>query len=281
MSYYVDLPPVVKDVRIFTPDTDHPNGWGTVLIGGFRLGGSCGACTAGGGGPTMTVNISGTNYDFYSAYFVLDITNPEVQPKLLWSFSKSDLGLTTSVPTVVRVTPTADFHADKTNAKWFMVVGSGPTGYDGRAGQWSKLFVDQHGHRPGTANSLVTTLLVGNGTVNGFIGDMKSLDRNLDYRTDVVYFGRAMNNTSPWHGKIYRLTMGSALPFGGATDPNNWGVAGTGSAAGYRVPTEILGYLWVSPLTEMGPVLAAPATAVDDTSKVWVFVWKRTLLCRR
>jgi type IV pilus assembly protein PilY1 len=267
-TYYVDLPPVVKDVRIFTPDTDHPNGWGTVLIGGFRLGGSCGACTAGGGGPTMTVNISGTNYNFYSAYFVLDITNPEVQPKLLWSFSKSDLGLTTSVPTVVRVTPTADFHADQANAKWFMVVGSGPTGYDGRTNQWSKLFVMNMATGPGTANSLVTTLPVG--FVNAFVGDMKALDRNLDYRTDVVYFGRAMSNTMPWHGKIYRLTMGSTLPFGGATDPSNWGIAGTGPAAGSRVPTEILD-TFGSPLTEMGPVLAAPATAVDDTSKVWVF----------
>ena len=269
--YYVDLPPVVKDVRIFTPDADHPNGWGTVLIGGFRLGGSCQACTAAGGAPKMTVNISGTNYDFYSAYFVLDITNPEVQPKLLWSFSKNDLGLTTSVPTVVRVNPAGDFHADNTNAKWFMVAGSGPTGYDGRAGQISKLFVINMATGPGAANSLVNTLIVGNGTVNGVVGDMKSLDRNLDFRSDVVYFGRAMNNTSPWHGKIYRLTMGSSLPFGGATDPNTWGVAGTGSAAGYRVPTEVLD-TFGSPVTEMGPVLAAPATAVDDTSKVWVFV---------
>ena len=31
--YYVDLKPTVTDVRIFTPDADHPNGWGTVLIG--------------------------------------------------------------------------------------------------------------------------------------------------------------------------------------------------------------------------------------------------------
>ncbi|MEK6618390.1 MAG: hypothetical protein AABY90_06825, partial [Nitrospirota bacterium] len=42
--YYVDLKPKVTDARIFTPDADHPNGWGTILIGGFRMGGSCGAC---------------------------------------------------------------------------------------------------------------------------------------------------------------------------------------------------------------------------------------------
>ncbi|MEK6617929.1 MAG: hypothetical protein AABY90_04465, partial [Nitrospirota bacterium] len=101
--YYVDLKPKVTDARIFTPDADHPNGWGTILIGGFRMGGSCKACTAGTGAPEMKVNIGGTDHFFYSAYFVLDITNPEADPKLLWSFSYQDLGLTTSYPAVVRV----------------------------------------------------------------------------------------------------------------------------------------------------------------------------------
>ena len=104
--YYVDLKPKVTDVRIFTPDADHPNGWGTILIGGFRMGGSCGACTAASGAPPMTVTAdfgSGTQTrTFYSAYFVLDITNPEVSPKLLWVFTDSTLGLTTSYPAVVR-----------------------------------------------------------------------------------------------------------------------------------------------------------------------------------
>jgi type IV pilus assembly protein PilY1 len=44
--YYVDLKPKITDARIFPPDADHPNGWGTILIGGMRLGGSCGACTS-------------------------------------------------------------------------------------------------------------------------------------------------------------------------------------------------------------------------------------------
>jgi type IV pilus assembly protein PilY1 len=128
----------------------------------------------------------------------------------------------------------------------------------------------------------VNTLIVGNGDASppyngyGIVGDMKAVDRNLDFRTDVVYFGRAMNNTTPWHGKIYRLALGTVLPFGGATDPNNWGVAGTSFASGYRQPTEILDYFatttFGSSTVQMGPVLAAPATAVDDASKLWVFV---------
>ena len=37
--YYVDLKPRIADVKIFTADSTHINGWGTVLIGGMRLGG--------------------------------------------------------------------------------------------------------------------------------------------------------------------------------------------------------------------------------------------------
>src|SRR5204863_2684291 len=92
--YYVDLTPKVTDVRIFTPDADHPGGWGTILIGGFRFGGSCGACSAGTGGRPLSVTAnfgsgSNTTRTFYTAYFVLDITNPDADPKLLWSFSDS------------------------------------------------------------------------------------------------------------------------------------------------------------------------------------------------
>ena len=105
------------------------------------MGGSRGACVAGSGAPPMTVNISGTNYNFYSAYFALDVTNPEVQPKLLWSFSSSGLGLSTSVPAIVRVNPNGDAKASNTNAKWYMVAGSGPTGYGATTSQSSKIYV--------------------------------------------------------------------------------------------------------------------------------------------
>jgi hypothetical protein len=37
--YYVDLKPKVFDAKIFTPDANHPEGWGTVLVCGMRLGG--------------------------------------------------------------------------------------------------------------------------------------------------------------------------------------------------------------------------------------------------
>jgi type IV pilus assembly protein PilY1 len=260
-TYYVDLPLKVADVRTFTPDADHPNGWGTILIGGFRMGGSCGACTAGSGAPPLTVNVSGTNYTFYSSYFAMDITNPDA-PKLLWSFSSSDLGLTTSVPGVVRVNPAADPKASNTNAKWYVVAGSGPTGYDASVAQSGKIFVIDL-----ASGSLVTSYSAG--TWNSYIGDMTAFDRDLDYRHDVVYFGRVINDgTLPWRGKIYRLTMGAGgatEKFGTVTSPTQWGIS-SGSA---RVPTEMLDTFLSG--AEMGPVATAPSVTVDDAANVWVF----------
>ena len=78
------------------------------------------------------------------------------------------------------------------------------------------------------------------GSLNSFIGDMSAFDRDLDYRHDVVYFGRVINDGAlPWRGKIYRLTMGaggSTAKFGTVTSPTQWGIS-SGSA---RVPTEML-----------------------------------------
>ena len=263
-TYFDAQPLKVVAARIFTADTDHPNGWGTVLIGGFRMGGSCGACTAGNGAPPLIVNIGGTDYTFYSAYFALDVTVP-TSPKLLWSFSRSDLGLATSVPAVVRVNPGADVKTSNTNAKWFMVVGSGPTGYGATVSQSAKLFVVNL-----ATGSLATTFSVG--SWNSFIGDMTSFDKNLDYRHDAVYFGRVIDDGSlPWRGKIYRLTMGpgrvagSPVPFGEETNPAQWGIL----SGGNRVPTEMLDTFLSG--AEMGPVAAAPGVTLDDAANVWVF----------
>ena len=198
----------VADVRIFTADTDHPNGWGTILIGGFRMGGSCGACVAGTGAPPMTVNIGGTNYNFYSAYFAMDVTNPD-SPRLLWSFSSSDLGLSTSVPAVVRVNLAADAKASNTNAKWYMVVGSGPTGYDASVAQARKCLPSISRRDRGSSNKFGD--LIFHRVGNSYIGDITAFDRDLDYRHDAVYFGRVINDgTPPLEGKVYRLTMGPA-----------------------------------------------------------------------
>jgi len=271
--YYVDLKPTVADVRIFTPDADHPNGWGTVLIGGFRMGGSCGNCASGTGAPPMTVSISGTPRTFYSAYFVLDITNPDVNPKLLWSFSNAGLGLTTALPTVMRVSPTADSKIDNTNAKWMVLFGSGPNGYaadlPAAPVQIANVYAVDLKVGPGAANSQVTTLPVG--SWQSFVGTIAALDRDFDYRHDVAYFGRTINDGSlPWRGKMYRLTTGGCTNAPCST--STWGVNNGGS----RSPTEMIDTFYdynasTGTTVEMGPVTTAPSVTIDDANKVWVF----------
>jgi type IV pilus assembly protein PilY1 len=290
--YYVDLQPTIADVRIFTPDVDHPNGWGTILIGGMRMGGSCrgsvspaaATCVGGTGAPPMSVTAdfgSGVQTrKFYSAYFVLDITNPEVAPTLLMSFTDERLGLTTSLPVVVRTNPSsATSVVSNTLAKWYMVVGSGPTGYGGGVTQSAKVFAVDLATGPGANNSLVQTFSVG--SWDSFIGDMASFDRNLDYRTDSVYFGRVIHDGSlPWRGKLYRLTLGETIsgslpPVFGTEAASAWGI----SSGANRTPTEILDSFTgtcaptpcSAPTIDMGPIATAPGIAIDDAAKVWVF----------
>jgi type IV pilus assembly protein PilY1 len=265
-AYYVDLKPKVVDARIFTPDTDHPNGWGTVLIGGFRMGGSCGACTAGTGAPPMTVTAdfgSGVQTrTFYSAYFAVDITNPDQNPKLLWVFTDPTLGLATSYPAVLRVNPSADPKTANTNAKWLMTVGSGPTAYNGSSVQPGKIFAFNLATGPDVGNSLVSTFSTSD--ANAFMGDLISLDADLDFRVDASYLGNVINNggSPAWAGKLYRLTTG-----GGSPDLTMWGI----SSGADRVPTALLTSFPSSGSTKVGPIAAAPTVTMDESSKLWVF----------
>lgn len=272
--YYVDLKPTVSEVRIFTPDADHPNGWGTILIGGFRMGGSCGRCVSGTGAPPMTVTIGGVPRTFYSAYFVLDITNPDVDPKLLWSFSDVGLGLTAGLPAVTRVSPTADAKTDNTNAKWMALFGSGPNGYAADLPvtvpvQSAKLYAVDLQVGPGAGNSQVTTMPVG--SLRSFLGNIVAVDRNFDYRHDVAYFGRTLHDGSlPWRGKMYRLTTGGCTNAPCST--STWGVLNGVN----RAPTEMIDtfndYTASTSVTvDMGPVTTGPSVTIDDANKVWVF----------
>jgi type IV pilus assembly protein PilY1 len=278
--YYVDLKPKVTDVRIFTPDADHPGGWGTILIGGFRMGGSCGICTTQGQKMNFAADFTGDGVTdaartFLSAYFVLDVTNPEKVPTLLWSVSDPNLGFTTSYPAVARVSPLTDLKTDNTNAQWFMVVGSGPTSYDAGVGQTGKMFaVNIKNRMTSTAAGVVTMFDASGGGVtppNSFVGDLVAFDRDLDYRTDVIYGGKVIS-AAPWEGKLIRLTTGcwSASSPVCNTSPSLWGVpSGT---VGVQAPSEVL-YQFLDgggATKTLGPVPAAVGVAIDQTGNTWV-----------
>lgn len=322
---YVDLKPKVTDVRIFCGDTaaapngspstcingqpgsgTHPGGWGTILIGGMRFGGSCGACVAGStGGVPMTVTAdfgSGTQTrTFYAVYFVLDITDPEQDPVLLWAFTDARLGLATSFPAVLRVSPVAAGKTDPANARWLAVFGTGPTGYTGISTQTSQFFVvdialgptynaDQTlGSVGNTSCSTTTPCVVANttgaaenvrvfstGDANSFMGDIITLDANLDFKVDVIYAGNVITSTTPaFIGKMYRLTTGALnLTAGTPTTVASWGIT-SGSA---QVPSALLASFTCSHTagpcigsTNVGPVTAASTVSADTTNNIWLF----------
>jgi type IV pilus assembly protein PilY1 len=207
-KYFVDLRPRIFDVQIFNDDADHPNGWGTILVGGMRFGGS--KVQPGGydedGDPRFDfngdnlpdysedfnnngsldvgdgedLNVNGTlehdNREFTSAYFILDITNPEKPPKLLAEFTRTlddpdgapltspevELGYSTNISTMVPMRINEDFNDDgafdndgtpgngedqncngvfDVHSKWYLIIGSGPTDLDGTSTQQGNVSV--------------------------------------------------------------------------------------------------------------------------------------------
>jgi type IV pilus assembly protein PilY1 len=333
---YMDLKPKVTDARIFcdsgNPNSTcwtgqsasgtHPAGWGTILIAGMRYGGSCGICTTtnvdaagnltNGGGPPMTVTADFTGSGkstraFYSAYYVFDITDPEQDPVLLWTLTDSGLGLTTSFPTVVRVSPTADAKTDNTNAKWLAVFGTGPTSYIGASTQTAQFIVVRLATGPnytithptsGSLHNVSCTSAIpcdkadlstaytgnspafplrdasGNPVLNSFMGDVISLDSNLDYRVDVIYAGSTITNSSSppaYIGKMFRLATNAIS----GTHPetfSNWGIV----SGSNQVPTVLLANFTCAPTpctgaTKVGPITAGATVTADDTNSIWVY----------
>ena len=223
--YYVDLKPKVIDAKIFTADATHPGGWGTVLVCGMRFGGGEISLTDDFGSGTETKT-------FRSAYFVLDITDPEALPRLLWEFSDANLGFTTSYPAIVCID----------SSTWAIAFGSGPTDYNGTSTQTAKTYVV----------NLSTGALIGSalstGGANTFMGDPISVDTDISnsqcsgatctYSPDIAYIGNSK-------GKFYRITdITSSSP-------------GTAS-------------LFLDVGTTK-PITSAPSASQDDDRRLWLY----------
>jgi type IV pilus assembly protein PilY1 len=207
-SYYVDLKPVIADVKI--------NGsWRTILVGGLRLGGR--PIEA----PTSTP--SARDY-FYSEVFALDVTNPDAPPTVLWKFSSEDLGLSVGLPVVVT-----------SGGNWYVVVASGPatdfldsTGqlvmgskspYDGQSSQKARLFVLN-----AKDGALVKTVMAAED--NSFFSDpyLQSPLRKKQSGTwndEVVYYGLTVSRDAACldKGAVYRLQMVTEAAGGQGGDP--------------------------------------------------------------
>jgi len=282
--YYVDLKPRVTDMRIFTAEAAcgsdptssgciHPNGWGTVLIIGMRL-----------GGGSITVSIGGTKRTFRSAYVVLDITNPEDDGasgsygKILFSFNDSanaltvnknpmdfsgtGLGFTTSYPAVVRI---ANSQADKKgNATWFLAFGTGPDKFDYTSTLTGQLMVIK------TSDCLTTACLPQRfdpkpNNEDGYTGDVLAVDVDLEYQVDALYFGQicftnpsekcSKTDATRFRGDFFRVTTANALT------PSSWGISNPPGRAGSKVFEPGVGK----------PILARPSATMDNAGIFWVF----------
>ncbi|MFH0727569.1 MAG: PilC/PilY family type IV pilus protein [Pseudomonadota bacterium] len=255
--YYVDLKPRIFDAKIFAPDPNlHPNGWGTVLVCGMRLGGGIISTDKDHDGTSEA-----NDQLMRSAYIIMDITDPEQAPKVLAEVTFSDLGFTTSFPTAFFMDP---MHTN--DNKWYLALGSGPIDAagpfttamsNGTSNQQAKIYIiDLSAVGAGTSplkdpkgNDLpgagaFQTLPVGD--ANSFISDLIAVDLQLNYKTDAVYFGTVSGNAPTWGGKLRRIVTNDD------TDP----------------------YAWVADSTLIDvqqPITAAPSIAKDDNGCFWLY----------
>lgn len=238
--YYVDLKPKIADVRIFEDDDVHPGGWGTILISGMRYGGKA---------------ISTEKGNLRSTYFALDITDPEHEPRLLWTFDTTDsgvtdLGLSMSYPAVARV-----------RDGWYVIFGSGPNSFDKLSNpielQTGKIFVLKMSGEKGTVNTWIENknywkidrTIDGKQFQNAFMSHPTAIDVNNDYSVDAVYIG--VNYT---HGNkeasVLRLTTQ------GSEDVGTWKLSELYAVNGFDVCKRIN---------------ISPSAAFDTTGQLWIY----------
>ncbi len=244
--YYVDLKPKVFDARIFNADASHPNGWGTVLVAGMRLGGGIIGTDKNHDG-----RLGSDDLQMFSAYAVFDITDPERAPILLAEIHFPYLGYTTSYPAV--------FYMD---SKWYLVLGSGPFGTGGpdstalqqvSSSQKAKIYLidlnllgqnqtiaDPKGNSPRDGEFYELQ------DPNSFISDPVAVDFDLDYKTNALYFGTVSGTASSWNGKLRRILINNDL------NPNNW------------IGDSVL-------IDTNQPITSAPSVAIDRNDQIWVY----------
>ncbi|WP_310600886.1 PilC/PilY family type IV pilus protein [Desulfobulbus sp.] len=258
--YYVDGKPKLFDAKIFTNDDDHPEGWGTVLVVGMRFG----------GGPiTVDTKADGLaadptpedNREFRSAYIVMDVTNPEAEPRLLGEIQVPDRTYSTSYPAVFMI---KDKNVAYDANKWFLAFGSGPNDLHlAKNSNSAKLFIFDLGElaQPGSsdngtlptdcarvpvaAGSSMYILSCDTKVPASLTGDPVAVDWNLDYKADSIYFGTA-GDAMATSGRLMRM------------DINNQSMSSNWSA-----PTTLI--------ETSQPVLVPPLASLDSAKQKWVF----------
>ncbi|MBW6519960.1 MAG: hypothetical protein K0A99_02970 [Desulfoarculaceae bacterium] len=295
-KYYVDLRPRIFDVQIFPTGVDshgidHPNGWGTILVGGMRLGGA----------PINASELhnpsAGDDRQFISSYFIFDITNPELPPVLLGEMTRTtqqqdgvdvdtDLGHSLAIPTMVIMKDKTEPQTAEKN-QWYLVFGSGPHAEIG-SNAAMKGISDQNARLavlpldwlvksptalripaepPSEGSKYGGTIELGD-SPKGFTSDLITIDGDINpsstsYMADAVYFGTNEGDYAEgFRGRIYRLMTRNKI--------SGEYLFGTNITQQITTPDPVQ---WkVSTLMDVGqPVNAAPSVGYDG-SNFWLYV---------
>jgi type IV pilus assembly protein PilY1 len=246
--FYMDAKPRIFDAKIFPDNTDHPGGWGTVLVAGMRLGGGPMTIDTGADGFGGASDPNDTTMQ--SSYVVLDVTNPEVAPKVLAEIKAPNLGYTTSYPTAFAVR-----ELDNDPNKWYLVFGSGPNN-PGKAirddGVSAGLYIYDLNNLKDPSN-LNTKSFVTNygpkdlGLANYFVGDPVSVDWNLSFKANALYFGTTGGTALNPIGKLFKMALNEKEAGG-----SNWDVPKV-----FFDPAQ--------------PITPTPTVTWDDKFNKWVY----------
>ncbi|MFH1154343.1 MAG: discoidin domain-containing protein [Pseudomonadota bacterium] len=283
--YFCDAKPKVFDAKVFPDgthynDTDSDPDWGTLLVAGMRLGG--GQITADMNKTDGNTVNSGVDRTMSSAFFILDVTDPETAPEVIAELRFEGLGYTTCYPAVIPMKD-KDIAGDGSinGNDWYLVFGSGPSSSGGSAAgntdsdalpgalshQSAKLYVVDLKELVLNGNLKIldsTGTLVSAPTTspshdyyqsldpNSFVSDPVSVDFNLDFNADAVYFGTVSgDNVNGWGGKLRRIVINNN------TDTGDW----VGDSTLMDLDSVLYGQ----------PVTAALTAAIESSGMRWLF----------
>lgn len=271
--YSVDLTPFVFDASINMPagctgnywDCDRDvTSWRTIVIGGMRQGGACRnsttTCTDVDGDAQKDCVNTPTPNNGYSSYFALDITD-ENNPQLLWEFSNAQLGFATSGPAIVRISakhPTSGASLVSKNGRWFVVLGSGPTGPINTANQQFMGKSDQN--------------------LRYFVLDLKTGDllRTIDSGEPYAFSGSLVNgshdvNWGDESGKYQDDVVYTPFTRRTSSSPFTWTVGGVGRLI-TKERINPADWVWNKVVDNIGPVTAAVGKLDNiNTGKMWLY----------